>query len=339
MKTKLKLLLFALLFGAAAFAQGVPPPTPVKISELPSAIGKGKGAIMPIVENNVTKKLPIDSLLKLATNYADSLKVLLNAGIAANTASILLKLNKSDTAAMLAAYRAAINTKISNITGLISQGANVTITGNGTSSSPYIINSVGGTGGVGNYDSAFVGFDVSPNTITFRTKSGLYYPAIFNIPPSMADVRRVPGSLQVQKLISGIWYDAYIDSIGGGSSGASGYFGDTLFTTTTDGNLNSKAIVQIGVGETVAIEVFYLGIKEANAGTTSGKVTITAWKDNSGALFFGSQKIPYEDQFGTAGGGANITGNGSGNVSINLIGQGGTSYFWKLYYTVKRNQL
>lgn len=41
------------------------------------------------------------------------------------------------------------NSKISNITGLISAGTNVTITGSGTSGSPYVINSTGGGGGGG----------------------------------------------------------------------------------------------------------------------------------------------------------------------------------------------
>jgi hypothetical protein len=41
------------------------------------------------------------------------------------------------------------NNKLSNITGLITQGTNVTITGNGTSGSPYVINASGGGGGGG----------------------------------------------------------------------------------------------------------------------------------------------------------------------------------------------
>lgn len=40
------------------------------------------------------------------------------------------------------------NNKISNITGLVTAGTNVTITGSGTSGSPYVINSSGGGGGV-----------------------------------------------------------------------------------------------------------------------------------------------------------------------------------------------
>jgi hypothetical protein len=39
------------------------------------------------------------------------------------------------------------NNKLSNITGLVSQGTNVTITGTGTSGDPYVINSSGGGGG------------------------------------------------------------------------------------------------------------------------------------------------------------------------------------------------
>lgn len=39
------------------------------------------------------------------------------------------------------------NAKISNITGLVTAGSNVTITGSGTSGSPYVINSTGGGGG------------------------------------------------------------------------------------------------------------------------------------------------------------------------------------------------
>jgi hypothetical protein len=39
------------------------------------------------------------------------------------------------------------NNKLSNITGLVSQGTNVTITGTGTGGDPYVINSTGGGGG------------------------------------------------------------------------------------------------------------------------------------------------------------------------------------------------
>lgn len=45
------------------------------------------------------------------------------------------------------AVSTGLNSKLENITGLISQGSNVTITGSGTSGSPYIINSTGGGGG------------------------------------------------------------------------------------------------------------------------------------------------------------------------------------------------
>lgn len=58
-------------------------------------------------------------------------------------AAIALKLNISDTAAMLSPYQSAINSKLTNITGLVTAGTNVTVTGSGTSGSPYIISASG----------------------------------------------------------------------------------------------------------------------------------------------------------------------------------------------------
>jgi hypothetical protein len=86
-----------LLISSTVFAQ-------TKISDLPIATGKGIGLFVPTVQAGSTKKISLDSLFKNATNYADSLKVLTDAGIAGNAANILLKLNKSDTAAMLFPY-------------------------------------------------------------------------------------------------------------------------------------------------------------------------------------------------------------------------------------------
>lgn len=57
------------------------------------------------------------------------------------------------------------NSKISNITGLITQGTNITITGSGTSGSPYVINSSSGGGG-GTVTNIATGLGLSGGPIT-----------------------------------------------------------------------------------------------------------------------------------------------------------------------------
>lgn len=63
--------------------------------------------------------------------------------------AINARVRYSDTANMLAPYAAKINTKLENITGKIIAGTNVTITGAGTTASPYEINAAPGGGGSG----------------------------------------------------------------------------------------------------------------------------------------------------------------------------------------------
>lgn len=58
---------------------------------------------------------------------------------------------------------------VSNITGLVTQGANVTITGNGTSGSPYVINSTGGGSG-GSY-TASGGITLTGSNFTLTDQS------------------------------------------------------------------------------------------------------------------------------------------------------------------------
>lgn len=53
----------------------------------------------------------------------------------------------SNRGLLTAADWSTFNGKLANITGLVTQGTNVTITGSGTSGSPYVINSSGGGGG------------------------------------------------------------------------------------------------------------------------------------------------------------------------------------------------
>jgi hypothetical protein len=53
----------------------------------------------------------------------------------------------SNRGLVTAADWSTFNSKLSNITGLVSQGTNVTITGTGTSGDPYVVNSSGGGGG------------------------------------------------------------------------------------------------------------------------------------------------------------------------------------------------
>lgn len=63
------------------------------------------------------------------------------------------KLNISDTSSMLNAYQVALNARLQNIAGYLTQGSNVTITGSGTLADPYVINSSGGGGGSGSVNS------------------------------------------------------------------------------------------------------------------------------------------------------------------------------------------
>lgn len=51
----------------------------------------------------------------------------------------------TDNTSNIASNTTAIAGKLSNITGLVTQGTNVTVTGSGTSGSPYVINSSGGS--------------------------------------------------------------------------------------------------------------------------------------------------------------------------------------------------
>lgn len=78
--------------------------------------------------------------------------------------------------------RADLNGKLSNITGLITQGSNVTITGSGTSGSPYVINS---SGGGGSSDSSWI------STETGTQQSALGYlvnSTLSALPSGWADV-------------------------------------------------------------------------------------------------------------------------------------------------------
>lgn len=61
--------------------------------------------------------------------------------------SLWARVRYSDTAAMLANYRHWLMGYLTNITGLISAGANIGISGSGTVGSPYVISSTGGGGG------------------------------------------------------------------------------------------------------------------------------------------------------------------------------------------------
>lgn len=70
------------------------------------------------------------------TSTASELNVL--DGITATTT----ELNYTD--GVTSSIQTQLNSKLENITGLITQGSNVTITGSGTTGSPYVINSTGG---------------------------------------------------------------------------------------------------------------------------------------------------------------------------------------------------
>lgn len=68
----------------------------------------------------------------------------------------------------IAANTTAIAGKLSNITGLVTAGTNVTVTGSGTSGSPYVINSSGGGSPIVSYDSTITA-TASQTTFTFST--------------------------------------------------------------------------------------------------------------------------------------------------------------------------
>jgi hypothetical protein len=142
-----------LLISSTVFAQ-------TKISDLPIATGKGIGLFVPTVQAGSTKKISLDSLFKNATNYADSLKVLTDAGIAGNAANILLKLNKSDTAAMLFPY--ALKSLLSFDSTVLSSKMVSSFTKNATKDSTILLlnngtryavrDSIGAGAGIGTTD-------------------------------------------------------------------------------------------------------------------------------------------------------------------------------------------
>lgn len=84
--------------------------------------------------------------------------------------AINARVKYTDTSGMLTAYRNALNTKISNITGLITAGSNVTVTGSGTIASPYVIASSGGGGG--SYIFTPADFNESGSTISLDYTNG-----------------------------------------------------------------------------------------------------------------------------------------------------------------------
>lgn len=107
-----KLIFFALIFGSiSSMAQ--------KITDLPVATGQGIGGVTIVVQNGVTKKIPIDSISATSKKYADSLKAVLviasnaNAGnIATNTTAIAANTtNIATNTTNIAANTTAITTK------------------------------------------------------------------------------------------------------------------------------------------------------------------------------------------------------------------------------------
>ena len=62
---------------------------------------------------------------------------------------------------------------ISNITGLVTAGTNVTVTGSGTSGSPYVINSTGGSGGF--TDAGYAIWDAKKKVLIKDTTTNTYY--------------------------------------------------------------------------------------------------------------------------------------------------------------------
>jgi hypothetical protein len=81
-------------------------------------------------------------------------------GTTIDTTSLSNRIDENAT--NIATNTTAIGTKLSNITGLITAGTNVTVTGSGTSGSPYVINSSGGgSSGTSFVKQEFAGIDSS----------------------------------------------------------------------------------------------------------------------------------------------------------------------------------
>lgn len=205
------------------------------------------------------------------------------------------------------------------------------------------------TGAGGATDTAFIDFATGgalpANTVRFTKKNAAFKDLVINTPAALSAIRRVPGSLQVQGYIGGAWINQdFIDSIGAGGGGVTGFHGDTLLFTTVDGNLNSARTVLIANGEIVDIDVNYSAIKDS-AGTAlgafAGRVNASAFKTVAGVLTVGGAQYPrMEVYYGTAAAAStNITNNGTGGININMVGQGGVTYRWKIWYTVKRHNL
>lgn len=110
------------------------------------------------VDNTSDANKPISSATQTALNDKAPLVSPTFTGTVSGITKTMVGLGNVDNTSdankpVSSATQTALNGKISNITGLVTAGSNVTITGNGTSVSPYNISSSGGGGGGGAVDS------------------------------------------------------------------------------------------------------------------------------------------------------------------------------------------
>ncbi len=150
-----------------------------KNSQLPQATGTGKGGSVTIVQSGISKKILTDSIIAPAKKYADSLQAVINGLLSNKQATLVsgtniktingvalpgsgnIQLNGNDSVYVdftilndsnvvfrrMNGGRDTLTVRSpQNITGLITPGTNVTLTGNGTVANPYVISSVGGSG-------------------------------------------------------------------------------------------------------------------------------------------------------------------------------------------------
>lgn len=116
-----------------------------------------QNAVKVYVDNGLATKQNTLSLTTTGSGAATLIGDVLNIPIPAGstyTAGVGLTLVGSqfrvDTASIFAPYQTAINQRLQNITGLVTPGTNISITGSGTSGSPYVINSTGSGSGTVN---------------------------------------------------------------------------------------------------------------------------------------------------------------------------------------------
>ena len=145
------------------------------------------------------------------------------------------------------------------------------------------------------------------NTVRFTNGKGVSQDLLINIPPSAAT--------------------------------PNGYYGDTLFFTTIDGNLNATRQITVANNEVIDVDVWYQATKADSTGSGAGRMNFSAYRDKNGLLTLGGTQYPRtEVYYGTAAGfGANSNA-ANNTVNINVIGQGATTYKWKIYFTTKRHK-